>query len=115
MKLNALTQEVVERFLENYRQYLTQPMDYPIYRCDGCGWFWTHPLQYCPRCPGRIVQITPTRLHYTQLKMQLRQPYDTFEYGFRQWLKLDDECLEPDCVISNLLHSVILELAKNSN
>ena len=29
---------------------------HPMYVCDSCGYARYHPIQYCPKCPGRLTK-----------------------------------------------------------
>lgn len=43
-----------------YREYLLSQSKYERKICDGCGWIYSHPLNYCVKCPGRIISAKLT-------------------------------------------------------
>lgn len=47
-----------------YEQFLNSMCGWRIYKCDSCGRNYTHPGNYCIKCPGKLVQVRMTWSEY---------------------------------------------------
>ena len=57
--------------IEKYDRFLDSKCPWTHYVCGSCNFWATHPLSYCPKCPGNIYQIQYTWLQH--LRMQLNK------------------------------------------
>jgi hypothetical protein len=61
-----------------YLEYLNTPYSHPYFICESCGYFYSHPLNYCVKCPSKTIRRKPRviELVKSSLKqMSMISPY----------------------------------------
>lgn len=66
-----MTTQELDFIKELYKKYLLSNSKYLRRVCNKCGWMYSHPLNYCAKCPGRIIYIKPIILD--EIKQYLPQ------------------------------------------
>jgi hypothetical protein len=56
----AYDQKEKEELINRYREFLDSPYPHTIMICDTCQWYFSHPINYCPKCPGNIKKYKGT-------------------------------------------------------
>jgi hypothetical protein len=65
-----------------YKQYLTSLSPYNSLVCNLCGWYYSHPLNYCVKCPGKIIKVQLTVLGNNKKLKQQDKMFRDFMAGF---------------------------------
>jgi hypothetical protein len=51
---------------ENYQRFLDSPCPQTLRLCPECRLVYSHPLNFCKECPGKIVNFKGTWRKYTE-------------------------------------------------
>lgn len=70
-----------------YDQFLDSLCGWRIYLCDRCGYGYTHPGNYCGKCPGKLHQIRMTWGQYADLSRKQTRLISAYEREFIGWLR----------------------------
>lgn len=54
--MDELTAMEKDRTKSLYRDFLESVSPCESCVCDSCGWIYSHPLNYCAKCPGKIMR-----------------------------------------------------------
>ena len=69
-----------------YYEFLNTPVSYNSLVCNSCGYRDGHPINYCIKCPGKIVRFKPT--YWEDFTYKVEHNHLIYEYSsdFRKWL-----------------------------
>lgn len=54
-----MTESEFDHIKDMYKNYLLSTSKHDRLVCDNCGYLYSHPLNYCVKCPGKIVSVKP--------------------------------------------------------
>lgn len=68
-----------------YEQYLNSTNTYGVLVCDSCGWIYSHPINYCVKCPGKIVKTNLVILDEVKAYLKQNHIFSDYIYEFSKF------------------------------